>query len=83
MDHWQVYCEIGGERSEGQKTGLELSPGLLTVREDGGSESVSVLVHTPPQCAHCSLELGVSVRNNCRFLVVVPGPESDDSSPQL
>ena len=83
MDHWQVYCEIGGERSEGQKTGLELSPGLLTVREDGGRESVSVLVHTPPQCAHCSLELGVSVRNNCRLQSIPGGPGDGDSSAQL
>ena len=68
MDHLQVYCEIGAERSEAQKTGLELSSLRLRVREDGGTESVSILVHTPPQCDQCSLQLGLSVRNNGRLL---------------
>ena len=83
MDHLQVYCEIGAHRSEAQKTGLELSTMRLTVREDGGTESVSVLVHTPPECDHCSLELGVSVRNNCRLQSITGGPGGDDSSAQL
>ena len=52
--------------SEAQKTGLELSTLRLRVREDGGTESVSILVQTPPQCEDCSLQVGLSVRNNCR-----------------
>ena len=64
MDHLQVYCEVGGERSEGEKTGLELSTLSLKVREDGGRESVSLQVLTAPQCGHCSLQLGLTVRNN-------------------
>ena len=66
MGHVQVYCEIGAQRSEAQKTGLELSTLRLSVREAGGTESVSILVLTPPQCEDCSLQVGLSVRNNCR-----------------
>ena len=51
-----------------QNISISVQRGVKSTREDGGTESVSILVHTPPQCDQCSLQLGLSVRNNCRLL---------------
>ena len=43
---------------------MELSTLRLRVREDGGKEAVSLVVHTGPQCSQCSLQVSLTVRNN-------------------